>query len=56
MVGITKMTYRKNKHGNLCQVGTLCQGQGFMPQVTRGFVCFVFMFTKLIFIQKYYLH
>ena len=40
------MTYRKNKNKNLCQVGTLCQSQEFMPQVARGFVYFGFMFIK----------
>ena len=44
------MKYRKNKNRNLCQVGILCQSQEFMPQVARGFVYFVFMFIKLIFI------
>ena len=47
------MTCRKNKNRNLCQVGTLCQSQEFMPEVARGFVYFVFVFIKLIFIQKY---
>ena len=45
--------YRKNKNMNLCQVGTLCESQEFMPQVIRDFVYFVFMFIKLIFMQKY---
>ena len=49
------MTYRKNKNRNLYQVGTLCQSQEFMPQVARAFPYFIFMFIKLIFIQKYYL-
>ena len=44
--------YRKNKSWNLCQAGTLCQSQTFMPQVARDSVYFVFMFTKLIFIQN----
>ena len=47
------MKYRKNKNRNLCQVGILCQSQEFMPQVARGFVYFVFMFIKLIFIASY---
>ena len=47
------MTYRKNKNRNLCQVRTLCQKPQFRPQVARGFVYFVFMFIKLIFIQKW---
>ena len=46
----------ENKNKSLCQVGTLWQSQEFMPQVARGFVYYVFMFIKLIFIQKYYLH
>ena len=35
-------------------VENLCKSQEFMPQVARGFVYFVFMFTKFIFRQKYY--
>ena len=45
--------YFKNKNRNLCQVGTLCQSEEFMLQVIRNFVYFVFMFIKLIFMQKY---
>ena len=48
----TKMTYRTNKNRNLCQVGTLCQSQELMPQVAIGFVYFVFMFLKLIYVQN----
>ena len=38
--------HRKNKNSNLCQVGTLCQSQGFMQWVIREFLYFVFMFIN----------
>ena len=34
----------------LCQIATLCHSQEFMPQIATGFVYFVFMILKLIFI------
>ena len=42
----------KKKNTNLCQAGTSCPSQEFIPQVIRDFAYFVFMCIKLIFFTE----
>ena len=44
-VDIYKSMYRKNKNRNLCQVGTLCQNQEFMPQLISFRLCLFYFYV-----------
>ena len=43
--------YRKSKNRKLCQVGTLCESQEFMPQVIRDFLCCFYVYKIDFYIE-----